>query len=346
MSERARPIDVHAHAIPHGLVEALSGASAEHAPRMEENERGRFLVFPSGRRSGPLPVGMFDSETRLRDMDGQRVHHQVLSAPPVHFFYNLPGDVAAEFAALGNDGIRALASDAPERLSAYVTLPLQDVAASLRELARVGDDPGVRGVAIGTAIAGRNHDEADFEDVWADLERRDLPVLVHPTDVPLDRLSRYYLRNFIGNPLDTTISIASVIFGGVLERHPGLRFLYLHGGGFAPYQLGRFDHGWRVRPEAAGAIDRSPRDYFRRLYFDCLTHDVDAGRFLVQRSGPDRVMLGSDYLFDMADADPVASIERLGLTADDERAVLEGTAQAFLRQAALTASEAAGDASA
>lgn len=331
MTLPTQPIDVHAHAIPDGLVDDLARLSADHAPRMEHGERGVFLVFPSGRRSGPLPRGMFDSETRLADMDRQRVHHQVLSAPPVHFFYDAPVSVAAEFAAAGNDAIRRLARENAERLSAMITLPLQDIGAALAELDRVGAEPDVRGVAIGTAIAGRNHDEADLEPVWSRLQELDLPILVHPIDVPLDRLSRYYLRNFIGNPLDTTISIASVIFGGVLERHPDLRFVYLHGGGFAPYQLGRFDHGWHVRPEAGDAIDRNPREYFAKLFFDTLTHDADSCRFLIARAGPDRVMLGSDYLFDMADPDPVRAVERLGLDDDAQRKVLETTAGAFLR---------------
>lgn len=333
MTQPTRPIDVHAHAIPDGLVDDLAHVSADHAPRIEQSDRGVFLVFSSGRRSGPLPRGMFDSESRLSDMDRQGVHHQVLSAPPVHFFYDVPATVAAEFAAAGNDAIRRLARNEAERLSAMITLPLQDVGAALAELDRIGGERDVRGVAIGTAIAGRNHDERDLAPVWARLEELDLPVLVHPIDVPLDRLAKYYLRNFIGNPLDTTISIASVIFGGVLERHPRLRFVYLHGGGFAPYQLGRFEHGWRVRPEAGDAIDRNPREYFAKLFFDTLTHDADSCRFLIGRAGPDRVMLGSDYLFDMADAEPVRAVERLGLDDDVERKVLETTARTFLRSA-------------
>lgn len=325
------PIDVHAHIVPEGLVGRLQRASTGHAPEQVDEEGGRFLVFSGGRRSGPLPAGMFELEPRIADMDRLGISEQVVSAPPVHFFYGAPADVAAEFASLGNDAILDVCGASGGRLSALVTLPMQDPGRACAELDRVADHADVRGVAIGTAIGTKNHDEPEFEPVWEALERRNLPVLVHPVDVPLERLNRYYLRNFIGNPLDSTIAIASLIFGGVLERHPKLRFGFVHGGGFAPYQIGRFDHGWRVRAEARTVIQRPPSEYFAQLYFDCLTHDDLSCRFLIDRVGADRAMLGSDYLYDMADHDPVASIDRVAAGAVEREAVLHGTAERFLR---------------
>jgi aminocarboxymuconate-semialdehyde decarboxylase len=134
-------------------------------------------------------------------------------------------------------------------------------------------------------------------------------VVLHPSDVAgHDRMHDHYLHNFVGNPTDSTLAAGSLIFSGVLERNAALRIALLHGGGFLPYQIGRFDHGWKVRAEANARIDRAPSEYLDRFWFDTLTHDRASLQFLLQRVGADRLALGSDYPFDMADPDPVGSV--------------------------------------
>ncbi|WP_328418454.1 amidohydrolase [Micromonospora sp. NBC_00389] len=325
-------VDVHAHAIPREMVGAMHDAHPEYGPTLTERENGTYLSYPHGRRSGPLPEGMLEVSARLADMDTRGVDHQVISAAPPNFNYAMPANVGMDFTRLQNDALLATAAKSPARLSVFADLPLQDMAASLDELARVVDDPAVRGVEIGSNVNGRNLDDPDFEPLWGALADAGLAVLVHPDKVAgSERLTSYYLQNFVGNPTDSTIAIASLIFGGVLERHPALRFCFVHGGGFAPYQIGRWDHGWRCRPEAQTVISTPPSEYFARLFFDSLTHDRMSLQFLGERVGWDHVLLGSDYRFDMADGDPVGSVRSLGLDAALEAQVLGGNAERFLR---------------
>jgi len=325
-------VDLHAHAIPREMVAAMQQAHPGRAPRLQEREDGYHLVYPTGRKSGPLPVGMLDLAPRLEDMDAAGVDRHVISAAPPNFNYDLPAEVGVDFTCLQNDALLALAEQAPKRVQVLADLPMQDVAGCLAELERMGGHAAVRGVEIGSNVCGRNLDAPEFEPLWEALSAADLPVLVHPDRVAgAERLSSYYLQNFVGNPTDSTIALASLIFGGVLERHPGLRFCFVHGGGFAPYQIGRWDHGWGCRPEAQTVISIPPSDYFARLFFDSLTHDRLSLEFLGARVGWDHVVLGSDYQFDMADRDPVGSVRALGLVPEVEAQVLGGNAEAFLR---------------
>jgi aminocarboxymuconate-semialdehyde decarboxylase len=168
-----------------------------------------------------------------------------------------------------------------------------------------------------------------------ELERLDLPVWFHSDQRSIagaDRMKTYYLQNLIGIPLESTIAAAKLIFGGVLGRHPGLRIGFTHGGGFAPYQIGRWEHGWSVRPEPKINIDSAgPRHFFATLYFDSLTHDAIALEMLGKRMGWHHVMLGSDYPFDMASADPIGALEAVEMSDDDRALVLQGNAERFLR---------------
>jgi aminocarboxymuconate-semialdehyde decarboxylase len=313
------------------MVGALQRASPQHAPTIEDRTDGPAIEFPTGRMAGPLGRGMFDVDLRLADMDRTGIHHQVLSAFPTIFFYDLPPAVGAEFTAIFNDTVLATARAAPDRLSILASLPMQDPEAAIAEIRRVAATVAVRGVAIGSSIGTTELDSPNLEPVWAEIERHDLAVLVHPVGVDLGRLGDYHLANLIGFPLDSTIAAARVIFGGVLARHPAMRIAFVHGGGFAPYQLGRFIHGWETRHKSPVDPGGGPREAFQRLFFDGLLHDDLSTRFLIERAGAHRVMVGSDYQFDSAERDPVAAIRRLALDEPVERAVLEGTASRFLR---------------
>ncbi|MGH8949776.1 MAG: amidohydrolase family protein, partial [Acidimicrobiia bacterium] len=167
------------------------------------------------------------------------------------------------------------------------------------------------------------------------LEQRSLAVWFHSDQRSIagaDRMSSYYLQNLIGIPLESTIAAAKLIFGGVLDRHPDLRIGFTHGGGFSPYQIGRWEHGWRVRPEPKVNIaDTGPRQFFGMMYFDSLTHDPLSLEMLGRRMGWDHVLLGSDYPFDMASTDPVSSVEAVEMSDDDRDRVLKQNAERFLR---------------
>jgi aminocarboxymuconate-semialdehyde decarboxylase len=163
-------------------------------------------------------------------------------------------------------------------------------------------------VEVGTAVADRRIDDVALEPFWAAAERLAAPVLVHPAyNGRHPALTPYYLENVVGNLLETTIAAERLICAGVLDRHPGLQVVLVHAGGFFPYTAGRLRHARRVRPELADAPE-DPWAYLDRFWFDTITHDAAALRYLVERVGVDRVVLGTDLPFDMAPVDPVAEL--------------------------------------
>ena len=328
--------DVHAHAIVPDALSEMAAAYPDYAPSRFTEDGVFYLSYPGRARLGPMPPGMFDADIRLAEMKEQRVDVQVVAIAPPNYHYHVPAEVGTAFATIQNDHLFALSEAHPDSFHIFGTLPMQDVAASLDELARIADQPRLRGVQLGTNIDGVELDDERFEDLWSALESYDLSVWMHGDQRSLggvERLNRYYLQNFIGQPLESTIAMGRLIFGGVLERHPGLRFGWVHGGGFLPYQIGRWDHGWGCRSEARVAIDSTPpSEYFRRMYFDTLTHDPLSLELLGRRVGWDHVMVGSDYPFDMASKDPVGGVEAVASLSDTDRSqVLQHTAEAFLR---------------
>lgn len=328
-------IDIHAHAIVPAALRRMVEAHPDHGPTLYREEDRTYLSYPGRGNLGPLPEAIFDPDLRLADMDRQRVDLQVIAIPPPNFHYHVPVDVGVDFARIQNDELVALSDSQPDRFHVFATLPLQDVGSAIEEIERVAAIPRVRGVQIGSNIAGIDLDDPVLEPVWNALVVRDLPVWIHADQRAIagaERLGVYYLQNLVGIPMESTIAIAKLIFGGVLEDHPGLRVGITHGGGFAPYQVGRWQHGWEVRSEPrANVVDSDPRELFSSLYFDSLTHDPISLRMLGERVGWDHVALGSDYPFDMAAPDPVGALEMAGVDDETRAQVLNGTAQRFLR---------------
>ena len=329
-------VDLHAHAIVPDALVAMQEAQPEYGPVLVEDGGRRYLKYPQRERLGPLPEGIFEPRLRLADMDRQRVDRQIIAIPPPNFHHHVPADVGIDFARIQNDGLMTLSDSNPDRFHIFGTLPLQDIAGSVEELRRVAAYPRLRGIQLSTNVNGVDFDDPSFTPLFAAMEELDLPAWLHPDQrsiAGLERLTRYYLQNFIGNPLETTIAMGKIIFGGVMERHPRLRFGFVHGGGFTPYQTGRWDHGWAQRAESKQFIDKTPpSEYFNRFFIDSLTHDPLSLELLGRRIGWDRVVLGSDYPFDMAADDPVAGVEAVAvMTESDRAAVLSGNADRFLR---------------
>ncbi len=327
-------VDIHAHAIVPDALAAMAAAHPDHGPTLFVDDGRKYLSYPGRERLGPLPDAIFEPALRLEAMDRQRVDLQVIAIPPPNFHYHVPPEVGVDFAAIQNDALIALSDGEPERFHVFATLPLQHIEGSLVEIDRVARFQRVRGVQIGSNIDGTDVDHPSLEPLWAELEARDLPVWFHSDQRSIAgaaRLNSYYLQNLIGIPLESTIAAAKLIFGGVLTRHPDLRVGFTHGGGFSPYQIGRWQHGWEVRPEPRVALDSGPRQNFGRLFFDSLTHDPLSLQFLGARMGWDHVMLGSDYPFDMAAVDPVGAVESVEMNDHDRDRVLGGNAGRFLR---------------
>ena len=329
-------IDVHAHIITRGMVESIASTGTTVVPSFVEADGGVYLQRGEKFRFGVIPHAIHDVDLRIREMNQQGVDMQALAVAPMIMGYEQNPEIGKRVAQTINESILDVARSHPTRFAVVGSLPMQDPDAAVEEIVRIAADPMVRAVQIGTHVEELNLDAPKFEAVWAQLVDSDLGVIVHPNATARsERLRRYHLGNLIGNPTDSTVAIASLIFGGVPDRHPHLRFAFLHGGGFAPYQIGRWDHGWVCRAEAKEVISEPPSRYLSRFYFDSLTHDRLSLEFLGRRVGWDHVVLGSDYPFDMSDRDPVAKVRVLGLSGEEESRVLSANGEALLRRSGL-----------
>jgi aminocarboxymuconate-semialdehyde decarboxylase len=328
-------VDVHAHGAPTETSERLRRLAPDAVPEIDRVDSMVFFRYPSGIVNGPVPRGIVDTDHRIADMDASGVDYQVVSPRPQYFSFEVPGEMAAELASLTNEALVGMAEVHPERLGVMIALPMQSPVAAVDEIGRLGSNRLVRGVLIDSNIGGVSLTDERFAPVWAALERADLPVLIHPYQgdvVGKERLGSHYLFNLIGNPVDSTIAIGDVVFGGLLDRFPRLRWGFVHGGGVAPYLLGRWDHGWHMREITRESIpDTLPSELLRRCWFDTLTHSGPALEFLGRAVGWDRIVLGTDYPFDMGVTDPMGFLTRAVEDPEIRAAVTTTNHQAFLR---------------
>jgi aminocarboxymuconate-semialdehyde decarboxylase len=326
-----RTIDAHAHILAEETMALMRREVPKIGPRMERIDDDFAVLEVAGSRYRPFPRGGWDMQRRLSDMDAAGFDMQVVSNTPQTFLYNQDPSLTAAMAALQNDQIAKAVAANPKRLMGIATLPMQAPALAADELRRAVRSLGLKGAQIGSNVNGRNLDDPTFEPLWAAANELGAFIMVHPTQVAgAERLGSYYLANLIGNPLDTTIAAACLVFGGVIERHPRIKLLMVHGGGFVPYQAGRFRHGWHVRPEPRATLKAPPDDCLNRLHFDTIVHDQSVLQFLVSSAGASRVLLGSDYPFDMGTLDGVRQVQALSLAEPDKAAILGGAIQALL----------------
>lgn len=324
-------VDVHAHALTAEFIDGVGHILPKKAPRLHAADGGVELVYESGGRRGPFPTSFVDPEARLADMARAGVDVQVLSSPPFMFLYDQEAGRAAQLASILNDSLVAWARFRPDTFRVLASLPAQDVGLAIREVERVVAEPLIAGIALGSNIAGKDLDDPTLAPMWQVLAAAGLPVLVHPVDAPGDRLARYFMRNIVGNPVDTTIAAACLIFGGVLEDNPALRVCLVHGGGFLPYQLGRLERGYLQRADVRRHASRSPRSFLPQLYFDTILHDASALRFMAEQVGWERIVIGTDFPFEMGDLQPDLTIGGMKLGASELRLVRSENAKRFLR---------------
>jgi aminocarboxymuconate-semialdehyde decarboxylase len=250
------------------------------------------------------PEDFYDLAGRLEFMSATGVDIEVLSPPPFMSFTEIAGPEAAQLVREQNEAIAEVVRLYPASFRGLGVAPLQDADSAVPEIAYLMDTLGLAGVEILTQIGGQNLDQPGLEPVWLALDARHAVVLIHPLDVlGAERLTRYYLRNLLGNPVETAVALASLAFSGVLERFPHIRFIAAHGGGVAPFVIGRWEHGAQVRPELAH-LRASPLSLLRHTYVDSLVHGAPELRYLIEILGADRIVLGSDTPFDMGTREP------------------------------------------
>jgi len=323
-------VDIHAHWYPEEWLALFSKDGAQEGASLERKEGGGFML-----RAKNI-TNAFDErfvvvDERVKAMDQRRidVHALSLTTPMVYWASSALGLALSQ---AFNDAASAAHRKHPKRLIGLAMVPMQAPDLAVRELERATKLPGIKGMYLATNVNGEELDERKFWDVYAKCEELGWAIFLHPVDtIGQERTKKFYLKNLCGNPYDTGIAVAHLIFGGVMDRFPKLEVNLPHAGGTFPWLIGRWDHGTKVRPELKH-LKQPPSAYLRRFTYDTIGHDDRINAALVRLVGADRVTLGSDYCFDMGLDDPLATVNRIaGLSPEDKERICGGNALKLLR---------------
>lgn len=325
-------IDVHGHVVVKEILRADAHPEGWR-PEVIRDSAGRVFVRNEYFVNGPIPKEIVEWPKIIENLDATQVDIMAVSPSPFLFFYYLDPQTGLAACQVQNDAIAEAVARYPGRLVGMGIVPLQDVRLAVKELERVVKELKMPAVEVGSNVLGTYLGEERFWPFWEAVEALDVFVFVHPEDpIGKDRLGPYYLINLVGNPIETARCIADVVFSGLLDRFPKLKLCFAHGGGAAPYIMGRFDHGFRMRHEPKAKISRPPSEYMHMLYYDTITHYGPALEYLVQVFGADHVVLASDYPFDMGPQQPVEFVNSVeGLSPEAKRKILGENAVRLLK---------------
>lgn len=303
-------VDIHAH---------MNVAQADELIRSEIPDLPRGLPF-SCPASDAVNAKMFQDiapklngvSERIKDMDRLGVDVQAISPNPGQYYYFAPEELGRSVSAMMNDTIAEAVASEPKRLVGIGTVPLQNVEMSIAEMRRCVKDCGMRGIEIGTSVVGKELADPYYRPFFKAAEELGVMLFIHPLGFTQgDRMSEHYLNNILGNPLESTIALSHLIFGGVLEQYSRLKICVAHGGGYLPAYWGRMDHAFRAREDCRQYIDKEPSSYLHKIWLDTLVFDPQQLENLIRFHGTDKLCLGSDYPFDMAEPDPVGSLKHV-----------------------------------
>lgn len=332
-----RAIDIHFHVVPSLFIEAVRNDELRDVLTISREgpvERFDFHA-PPGVATEPdtgLQAEMYDDRLILGAIERRGLSAAVVSSAPEMFMPWAAPALEEKVADTMNRGLADLSARHPYRIYGLASLPLHSGAAAAATLEHSVRALGLKGAAICTHRNGVDLDNANLDPLFAMAERLDVPLFLHPQNSgDLGRMHDYHLWNVVGFPFETALAASRLLLAGVFERHPQLKVILAHGGGYLPYQLGRLDHAWRGRRALREQLPQPPSAYLKNMYCDSLVHDPTALRFLIERWGADHVVVGSDYPFGMGSEKPVDEVLSLGLTADSQTTILSGTLSRLLR---------------
>ncbi len=301
-------IDAHHHIIPKEVVDLIRKGDTRFDAEIQIKDHQEWIVHQQG-YAYPLFDKFYDFGAKKQDLANANLDAVVLSPAPPMFYYWQDAETAAGIASIVNDGVAEMIAQNKQAFLGMATLPMQDPKLAVKELERIMNLYDIRAVEIGTSIEGVNLDDQKFLPFFEAADALGITLFLHPYYVgDKSGLSNYYFTNLVGNPLDTAIAAGSLIFGGILDRFPDLKVMLAHGGGYFPYQIGRFNKGYQERKESR-TCKEEPSFYLNRFYFDTLTFHPKSLEFLINLVGKEHVLLGSDYPFDMGTLKPCEMVE-------------------------------------
>lgn len=322
---KALTVDVHCHLLTPEVERLVSGCPEKKAESVVQLRMyGAESVEYNRTLFASLMPQLTDISERLRRMDAMGVDMQVVSPSPSQYYYWADVDLAKQIVATQNEHIASVCAAHPDRLRGLGNVALQHPELSIEQLEHCVRKFDLRGVEISSAVNGLELSDRRFERFWSKAEELGCLVFIHPLGTSLgERVNQYYLGNILGQPLETTIALSQLIFGGVLDRYPGLKICAAHGGGYLPSYIGRSDHGFAVRPEAA-KIKHKPSEYLKHIYFDSLVYTSEGLRHLIEEVGLTQIVIGTDYPFDMGMYDPHGQVAAMSELSKRERDLILG----------------------
>src|SRR5713226_4649791 len=336
MRQAARAIDIHHHYFPPELINEIKqhgkSLGIEYYPPKDSQTSSFSFSFPKGNRLN-LDPRLAEVDKRVEIMTQGKITIATVEVQTSAVGYELDGDRGESWSKLYNEAIQNLVKQRPDRFAGIATVPLQDPPRAARVLEHAVRDLKMSGVTLASNVVGKYYDSKDFDPFWKKAEELDVLMIMHPEWVAgSDKMGGYGLRTVCGNPADTTLSVGYMIYSGVFDRFPKLKLALLHGGGFFPYHLGRFDRGFSVRGEGrAIQASQTPSRYLKNLYFDNLVYRVETVDYLRRMVGTERVMVGTDYPYELGDWMAVEKIEALNCTEAEREAMLYGNARRLLK---------------
>jgi len=320
MTHACHAIDTHAHWYPEEWLKLFVKDGAAESASLER--AGNRYTIRTNRIVNAFDEEFVDLGLRLAGMKRQRVDMHALSLTAPMVYWASPG-LGLALSQAYNDAASAAHLKYPDRFVGLAMLPMQAPELAVKELERAAKLPGMRGMYLATHVNETNLDDKRFWDVYAKAEELGWTIFLHPIDtLARERTAKYHLKNLLGNPYDTGVAAASLIFGGVLDEFPRLEVSLPHAGGTLPGLIGRLDHGTKVRAELKH-MKKLPSEYLRRFTYDVIGHSDVINTNLARMVGADRLVLGSDYCFDMGLSDPRGTVERIeGLTAADRDLII------------------------
>jgi len=327
---KSTTIDMHAHV-------AIPRASEIAGPHLDLSTvpLGRFSTDETkalmAKQEADIRDGMRATDARFKTMDNMGVDMQLVCPAPPQIYYTVPLEIGVQANHIINDGIAEYVGKHPDRLVALGGVPMQDGNEAAKELERCMKVLKFKGAEVLTNVGGKELSDPAFAPFWKKAEELGALVLIHPNGFThAERFTRFYFNNVIGNPLETTVALHYLIFDGVLERHPNLKILAVHGGGFLGGYSGRIDHAWGARSDSHASLPKPPTEYLKKVFFDTVVFTPIQLEALVKTFGADHVVLGSDFPFDMADFDPIEHVVSTGFDASTTAAIAGGNAKRIL----------------
>ena len=321
---RSRTIDIHAHV-------QVPAAASYIRPHLTPDPRASVYTeetrILTRRQDEDRMPNLTDLALRMRDFDAMGLDAQVISPAPAQCYYGVSVDIGLQAARMVNDGVAEIAGRMPDRIPAAVgTVPLQAGGqAAAEELEYAIKTLGFKGVEVLAHVGDLELSDLSLEPFWAKAEALGAIVFIHPSGFTEPRrFGKFYFSNVIGNPLDTTMALHHLIFDGVLERYPDLKIIASHGGGYLPAYSGRIDHAWGARSDAHGWLPKPPSSYLKKIYLDTIVFTPDQLEALVKLFGVEKILLGTDYPYDMGEYDPIGHINSVASFTEADRAAIAG----------------------